>query len=83
MFKIKQHIHFWSPEHTRVAMNRSFLEKMPWLSLEGRAILHQAEKGGIEIARRRKDEQKYQPDRLISMPCMIGVQLVMERVSEG
>ena len=38
-----QSMDFWSPNHMPVAMKkaRSFLEKISWLSLEGRAILHQ------------------------------------------
>ena len=38
-----QNIHFWTPNHMPIAMNkaRSFLEEISRLSLEGRAILHQ------------------------------------------
>ena len=32
---------------------RSFLEKISWLSLEGRAILHRVKKSEVEVAGRR------------------------------
>ena len=41
--------------HMPVAMKkpRSFLEMISWLSLEGRAILHQVKKSEVEVAGRR------------------------------
>ena len=50
-----QSMDFWSPNHMPVAMKkaRSFLEKISWLSLEGRAILHQVKKSEVEVAGRR------------------------------
>lgn len=48
---------------------RSFLEeKISWLSLEGRAVSHQAKNGELGVAGRRKDVQRYEPDGLISTP---------------
>ena len=50
-----QSMSFWSLNHMPVAMNkpRSFLEMISWLSLEGRAILHQVKKSEVEVAGRR------------------------------
>lgn len=55
-----------------VAMNKasSLLEdEIPWLSLEGRAIIYLPRKEGwTGVARRKKDVQGYEPNRLRPMP---------------
>lgn len=82
-----QTIQFWSPNHNRMpavmSKARSFLEeKRSWLRLDGRAVIHQAKKGELRAARRRKDVRRYEPHGPIHSRHMTSMQLFIERISE-